>query len=124
MIDVFAICGAGICLVFAIAVIREIRREYTFVLVLCALVLVGIAHLPTLRESVAFLRDTAKYTDGETVGCLLRALGITYLTGTAAEICRSVGEGNVGNYIEMAGRAEITVLCIPLFRELLDLALL
>jgi len=124
MTNVMTVCGAGICIVIAITLIRELRKEYTFLLILLASVLFAIAVLPSIRESVDFMLEVAATTNVELLKLVIRALGITFLTSIAGEICRSAGEATVGGYIEMVGRAEILVLCIPLFRELLEMALL
>lgn len=124
MTDVLAFCGAGLFAVFAISVIRELRKEYTVSVVLAVCVIFFLYVLPKIGESVQFVREISAYLETSHVDVILRALGVTYLTGTASEICKSAGEAVVGGYIELAGRVEIMLLCIPLFRELTELALL
>ena len=117
-------CGTGIFAVFAISVIRELRREYTAVVVLSVCVIFMLYLLPKIGESVQFVREMAVYLENTYADVILRALGVTYLTCTACDICKAAGENAVGGYIELAGRIEIILLCIPLFRELAELALL
>lgn len=124
MTDVLTFCGAGLFAVFAVSVIRELRKEYTVSVILAVCVIFLLHILPKIGESVQFVREISANLEGTHADVILRALGITYLTGTAGEICRSAGESTVGGYIELAGRIEIMLLCIPLFRELTELALL
>lgn len=124
MTDVLTFCGAGLFAVFAISVIRELRKEYTVSVVLTVCVVFLLHILPKIGESVQFVREISVHLEDSHADVILRALGVTYLTGTASEICRSAGETAVGGYIELAGRVEIMLLCIPLFRELTELALL
>jgi len=124
MTDVLTFCGAGLFAVFAISVIRELRREYTVPVVLTVCVIFFLYILPKIGESVQFVRELSVYLESSHADVIFRALGITYLTGTSSEICKSAGEPAVGGYIELAGRIEIMLLCIPLFRELTELALL
>ncbi len=123
MTDVLTICGAGIFTAFAITILREIRREYTPVLLLAVCIVFSLCILPKISESVRFIRELSDYLEDTHADTLFRALGITYLTATASDICKSAGEASVAGYIELAGRAELMVLCLPLFREILALAL-
>lgn len=124
MTDILTFCGAGIFAVFAISVIREVRKEYTMAMVLAVCVIFSLYIFPKIGETVQFAREAAVYLESTHADTLLRALGITYLTCTASDICKAAGEAAVGGYIELAGRVEIMLLCLPLFRELTELALL
>ncbi len=124
MTEVLAFCGAGIFAAFSITIIREVRREYTPAILLTVCIIFSLYILPKIGESVQFVREASAYLENTHVDKLLRALGITYLTCTANDICKAAGEASIGGYIELAGRVEILLLCLPLFRELLELALL
>lgn len=122
MTELWTVCGVGICALVTLTVIRELRKEYAPLFLLgFAVVLLGYL-IPKLGDALDFLRECTDLVGGERISPILRALGITYLTSVASEICKSAGEAGVGNTIELAGRVEILLLCIPLFRELLDLA--
>ena len=56
----------------------------------------------------------------EHAGVLLSAIGIAILTQTVSEICRDCKEGTVAGYVELAGRIEILLLCLPLLAEIHD----
>lgn len=124
MTELWTVCGVGICTLVSLMIVKELRKEYT-PLFLLGFAVVLLAYLvPKIGGAVDFLRECAELAGGERISVVVRALGVTYLTSTAAEICRSAGESSVGSTIETAGRVEILLMCIPLFRELLDLALL
>ncbi len=117
-------CGAGIFAAFAITLLRELRREYTPAILLTVCIVFSLCILPKIGESVRFVREASACLEHTHADTILRALGITYLTCTASDICKAAGEASVGTYIELAGKAELLLLCLPLFRELLELALL
>ena len=123
MSDIFSICGAGLCAFFAVSVIREMKKEYTLSVILGVCVIFLAYCIPRVIEAASFIKETAAYADSSHTSVLLRGLGITYLTSTASDICRSSGENAIAGYIETAGRAEILILCVPMFKELLSLAL-
>lgn len=53
---------------------------------------------------------------------LLKMLAVALLAHLAAELCRDMGEGTLASRIELCGRVEILLLCLPLFLELCTLA--
>lgn len=84
-----------------------------------AVVFLGII-VGLLRPLVSWLRQmmeagaVSEYTE-----LLLGALGIAVATGVCADLCRECREPTVASYVEMAGRLEILLLCIPLIKEIL-----
>ena len=80
--------------------------------------------IPYVHNTVGFIKEIAYGGSSQHVGVILKALGITYLCSTASEICRSVGEATVGEYIETVGKIEILALTLPMFRSLLEMTLL
>lgn len=122
--SVFSLCGICVTGAVAVLVLRELRREYVPYLVLAVGVTVLVSVLPRVGETVTFAHEIAAYADGEYVSVLLRALGISYLTAAAADLCRCSGDGNIASYVEAVGRVELIALSLPLLRELLSLALL
>ncbi len=57
------------------------------------------------------------------VPVLLKVLGIGYVTQFAADTCRDLGEAGIASKVELCGRGEILLLCLPHFKTLLDVAL-
>ena len=54
---------------------------------------------------------------------LLRVLACGYLAEIGAGVCRELGENGAATSLELAGRAEILLLCLPDFVTLTKLAL-
>lgn len=124
MSDVFTVCGIGLCAMFAASVIREIHGSYVKWIVLVFLVLCLGFLVSGIEEAVNFMNEVTRRTSTNYTGTILRALGITYLTSTASEICNSAGETSIGGYIEAIGKIEILIISLPLFYELLDMVLI
>lgn len=124
MTTLFLLCGLSIIAVFAEAIIKELHPEYAKWLVL-AFALVCIASvIPGIKDSVSFLKSISSITENKYTGMILKALGITYLSSLACEICNSADGGHINTYIEMVSRVEIIILTIPLFQELLEMVLI
>ena len=116
----------GLCLVCAVAVFitRELKRDLVPLVVVTLGVIVFLACLPRISETVDFLKTLTDYAGEERVKTVLRALGIAYLTSVAAELCRTCGEQSVVTYIETAGKISLLALAVPLFKELIEIALI
>lgn len=53
---------------------------------------------------------------------LFKALGVGILTQCCGDICRESGEAGIGAGVETVGKAEILMLCLPLIREIVEMA--
>lgn len=119
--DTWKICGLALISVVAFSVVRGWGRDFEVPMKLAAAVvflglLLGLARplLGWIRQMLS-VGAVSEYAD-----LLLGALGIAMLTGVCADICRECREPTVASYVEMAGRLEILVLCIPLIKEILE----
>lgn len=118
--DTVRICAAGLLVTLVLVLLRQWNPSFDLPMKLSAAILfVGlllglasplVSYLSGLMESTA----AAPYTR-----VMLRALFVAILTETAAGICRECKEGAVASYLEIAGRLEILVLCLPLMEEIL-----
>ena len=124
MSSLWSVIGIGFCALAVLLILKELRKEFVpLFLIGFSLVLFAVL-LPQFHAAAAFIKECAALAGGERIEPVLKALGITFLTTAAAQLCRTAGETSVGNAIETAGRMEIFLLCLPLLKELLDLALL
>ena len=119
--DTWKICGLALICVVAFSVVRGFGKDFEVPMKLSAAVvflglLIGIAAplLSWVREILS-AGAVSEYAE-----LLLGALGIAVVTGVCADICRECREPTVASYVEMAGRLEILILCIPLIKEILE----
>ena len=115
--------GAALIALAAILALRGQKSEFAGMVSLAAGILLfggaAEAFLPALREIGALLEGSAL---GGYAATLMKALGVTLAAQFTAELCRDAGEGALASRLELAGRAEILLLALPLIRELLALA--
>ena len=74
----------------------------------------------TVMASVTDLTAATGALDGESWIILLKALGLAFLTETAASVCRDSGEAGLATWVETAGKLEILLLSFPLIRTVMD----
>lgn len=124
---VIKLCGIAIMAVMMTVTLKQFRPEIATVMtaVTCVLLLSSaIACFSPVAELFSSLNGQG---DGSVLGefsshmqVLVKSLGIGLLTQSTADICRDSGEGAIASKIELAGKAEIFVLGLPLISELLE----
>lgn len=109
--------------VAALLLLRQYKPEWAvFIRIAVTIMAVGMILVPA-GEVIAYVTELSEGVgapDGETWTILLKALGIAFLTETAASVCRDSGEGGMAGWVEMAGKLEILLLAFPLIRTVLE----
>ncbi len=116
-------CGAAICALTAIIVLRGQRSEFAGIVALAASTLLFGAAAVELYPLIKMLGEMLEGTSFEGyLEALVKALGITLAVQFSSELCRDAGESAIASKLELVGKAELILLCIPLIKELLTLA--
>ena len=117
--------GLALVGLVALLVLRQYKPEWAvFIRMAVTVVSMGII-LSMAGTVITYVTDLTEGTgalDGATWSLLLKALGIAFLTETAASICRDSGEASLAGWVEMAGKLELLLLSFPLIRTVLDTA--
>ena len=114
---------AVICAVLLV-LLRHSRPEQAVIFSILAAVLLMFWLLDDVLPLMEELRQLAElfHFGEQRWQILMKTMGICFLTQTAEDVCRDAGESSLGAKIELAGKAAILLLCLPLFRELLSIA--
>lgn len=121
--EILKLCGAAICALSALLVLRSQKSEFAgYVGIAAAVLLLGAAagkFLPAIAGVGDMLAETGFRDYAAT---LTKALGVTLAVQLTSEICRDAGEAALASKLELVGKAELLVLSLPLIRELSELA--
>lgn len=112
--------GLAFCGLAAVLVLRETRKEFVPYILLTVCILTFLSILPFLRETMEWLRVIG--TGQQYTQILLKALGISLLTEMGCEISKSAGEAGIAGYAALIGKVELFAITIPLFRQLVEMA--
>ncbi len=116
---------AGIAVISAVlcVIVRQYRPEYALGISIACGVIILIAAVSLLSPSIQAINDLAEASgiDGSFARVLLKALAICYITRLAADCCRDAGESAAASKLELAGRAAITAVSLPVFTELAEI---
>ena len=120
------ICAIGILCALVGVILRRVQGEIGGLARVAGAVLIfgaavlgihGVATEAAAQFSSAGITAAEPYAN-----VLIRALGIALLTKISSELCRDAGEGTVASGVELAGKAAILALCLPLVGEILGYA--
>jgi stage III sporulation protein AD len=107
----------------ALLILRAYKPEWASLLRM-AVTVVALGLTLTLAATVlSYVTELASATgalEGEGWPILLKALGVAFLTETAASVCRDSGETGLATWVETAGKLEILLLSFPLIRTVID----
>lgn len=122
MSTVLKIAGVALLTAISALIIRQINPTAAR---LTAVAGITVMLVFTAREMQIFFAGLTEQLDISSLGIygtrMLKALGIGIIVKAATEICRSCGEETAAVGIEIAGKLEILILCLPTAFELISL---
>ncbi|MEE1238922.1 MAG: SpoIIIAC/SpoIIIAD family protein [Acutalibacteraceae bacterium] len=117
----------AICIITAVLaiVLKQQKGEYALAVALAGGTVVIVYILNGILAPIEYieskLSNSGVKTEYFTVA--LKALGIGYITGFIADICRDSGQVSLASKAELAGKCAIFILSVPLISAVLDTAL-
>ena len=110
---------AILCTVVGV-VIKNIKPEFSPLVRIAGSVAVSMLALSIILPIVTYIRSLFNGSSlGEYGDAVIKALGIAALTQICADICRDSGEGSAASGVELIGKLEILLLCIPMIEDIL-----
>jgi stage III sporulation protein AD len=113
-------CALAMLCVVAGAIVKQARPEflpYVRIAVMTVLFGMAISAIAPLTKYMKSLFDGAVSDDY--ISSILKALGIAALTQISADVCRDCGEGSAASGVELIGRLELIILCLPLIENII-----
>ena len=118
--DIFTLAGIAVICALLCVIVRQYRPEAALgVGIAGGVLLMGAAAL-MLAPSVEALKELSRRAglDNGFAQVLIKALAVCCITQLAADICRDAGESALASKLELAGRAAVGVISLPVFLEL------
>ena len=112
-----ALLGVGSCLV-----LKEFGwRGAPLVGVICGIAAISFV-LPYFAEAKSFYSHLSDdFGIGDVSSSLLKIVGIGYLSGITADVCRGVGEGGIASSVTLVAKAEIIAIAAPYFFDIVEM---
>lgn len=121
--DITAIAGLGILSAVLCVIVRQYKPEMALGISTACGVLILVAVITMLKPSVEAITELTENAglDESYAAILLKALAVCYITQLSADCCRDAGESAIATKIELAGKAAIVVISLPVFASLAEL---
>ena len=120
---VVKVCMLAVLGISAAAIVKQWKSDLLPLLRIGFTVVLGVLVLGAAEPILEKLRLFGEES-GHTAhtALLFKALGISVLTQLTADVCRESGESGLASGVELTGKVEILLLCLPLMEELLSTA--
>ncbi|MBE6589594.1 MAG: hypothetical protein E7643_05390 [Ruminococcaceae bacterium] len=117
------VCMLAVAGIAATAIIKQWKSDFLPLVRLGILLLLGTVLLTLSSPLFSYVRALTQYS-GSTAHAelLFKALGIALLAQISADVCRECGESSLATGVELTGKIEILLLCLPMIGELLKIA--
>ena len=123
--DVAKIAAAGIMIAIVYSFIRNVKPEFSSLVLLggCAVILIAVAErFIEASQSVNTMLELAGIEE-KNVSILMRSLGICVVSQFAADICYDNSSSSMAAAVELAGRVGAIILALPMLHSVAKLAL-
>ena len=102
--------------------LRQYRAEYALFLSITITVGVVAVLSPIIKEILGSVERIGAATDtAQSAVLIMKALGISFLAASAADICRDAGESAMAARVEVAGKVTVLSLAMPMAFQLIEL---
>ncbi|MBS7368923.1 MAG: stage III sporulation protein AD [Oscillospiraceae bacterium] len=121
--DIVTLSGIAVIAAALCIIVRQYRPEAALGISIACGIIITAAVLSLLRPSVETLSELAVRAgiDGSYTKVLFKALAVCYITQIASDGCRDAGESGIAARLELAGRAAVLVISLPVFTALAEL---
>ena len=119
--ELFAIGICALCAVLFAALVQKTNKEYALLISLGTAAVLLLFLLERAGPVLQQVEDLAASgpLEGEAVGLLLRAVGITVVGQVVARLCKDAGESALAYTVELAARAAVLAAALPALGRLL-----
>ena len=119
--ELFAIGICALCAVLFAALVQKTNKEYALLISLGSAAVLLLFLLERAGPVLQQVEDLAASgpLEGEAVGLMLRAVGITVVGQVVARLCKDAGESALAYTVELAARAAVLAAALPALGRLL-----
>lgn len=120
--DIVKVCA--VCLVAAVLakVIQPTNRDLAALLSISAVIFGAFCAIEGIYSVFGDIRSllSGTYINEGYISLAFRALGICYVCELCAQSCRDCGETALGSVLDISGRVAISLMCLPLLDEFME----
>ncbi|MGE5551825.1 MAG: stage III sporulation protein AD [Bacteroidota bacterium] len=120
--DVLPYLALGLLAVVLLVTLRPLQPQLATLLSVGAGLLLLAVALGRLRPVIQTLNEMAARAELDPLflRTALKVVGVAYLAGFAAQVCRDAGEGTMAGKMELVGKVAILLLALPVMWAVLN----
>ncbi len=120
--SIFSVCGVAIlCVVIALC-FKHIKSTFAIFITFFSCIILLKYAIDILSTNFSFLTSLfSKSPFGDYSGVIYKTLGVSMIVQTTSDICKDAGESALASKVELIGKCEIMILCIPLIQKILEI---
>lgn len=120
--DITALVGIAVLSAVLCIIVRQYKPEMALGISIACGVIVMISVLSMLKPCAEMISGltAAAGLDGGYSRTLFKALAVCYITQLGSDCCRDAGESAIASKIELAGKAAVVVISLPVFSSLAE----
>ena len=113
---------AVLCVVIS-SILKQIRPDFLPFLRIGTSVVVCVVIVGVLNPLLTYINSLFESTGlSEWGGAILKALGVAFIVQICSDICRDCGESSAASGVELVGKLEIVLLCLPMLEKIIKTA--
>lgn len=120
--NILPFLALGLLATLILVILRPLRGELAMLLSLAAGALIAVLVIGRLGEVLRAVSEMAARAEMHPLflRTVLKVMGLAYLAGFTAQVCRDAGEGAMAGKIELLGKVAILYLALPVMWAVLD----
>ena len=122
--EIYRLCGMAIVAALCAMIVKECGGKLSLLVGIVGGLVIFFYALSAFSETFSFLYEFA-YAEGLSshISTVLKILVIGYCVSLTADTCRELGEAGIASKLEILGKAEMLLLCLPEMKKIIELAI-
>ena len=119
--NIFALVSFALACAILASVLRRYSPEFgVYLSLICGTVTFSYI-LTAISPALSAVTGTSNAAGAIYASALLKSLAVCYVCGLARDACKDAGESAIAGKIDIACKAAVLLIALPLWRELSDL---
>ena len=113
--DIVKTAAVGIGAVLLALIFKTQRPEYATLIHLACCVAIFFCIMLKMKEVLSYITRLSSYIhiDDTYISCIMKMVGITYISEFASNICKDAGYSSVAGQIQVFAKLSVLVLSMP-----------
>ena len=122
--EIYRLCGMALVAALCAMIVKECGGKMSVLVGIVGGLIIFFYALTAFSETFSLLGEfTYAKTLSPYVNTIMKILAVGYCVSLTAETCRELGEAGIASKLEILGKAEVLLLCLPEMKKIIELAI-